>query len=89
MNMDIDIIDIRQLVKSKYYSEACAAVRSWKARLETAAHNELQQILGEKTRFFKKMQKSNPDLYILFQISDKGLEEKIYEKLTGIDVIFD
>ena len=47
------------------------------------------KIRDEQKEFFSRMNKDSPELYKVFAVSSKSIREKIYQNLTGREVIID
>ncbi len=82
-------MDLDELVRSKESQEAQRRISAWNERLEKAGPAEAIKVRDEKAAFFKAMRASSPDLYVVFQLDDKTLSERIYGKLTGKKVTID
>jgi hypothetical protein len=78
---------LENLVKSPEYNDAKRKVASWKQRLMVSDRMDALAIRDEKDEFFGKMRSSRPDLYAVFEVTDKSLSETIVKKVTGKDII--
>ena len=82
-------MEIHEITKTKEYAEAKEKIRDWKQRLESADKEETLRIRDEQKEFFSKMSKEFPELYKVFAVSSKSIREKIYQNLTGKEIIID
>ncbi len=82
-------MDLDKLIASEGYKDALRRVASWKERLAKGDMAEAMKVRQENAAFFSRMRKSEPELYAVFQLSDKELSEMIYKKMTGKDITID
>lgn len=82
-------MNLDKLIASEGYKDALRRVAAWKERLENGDVAEAMLVRQENAAFFSRMRKSDPELYSLFQLSDKELSEMIYKKMTGKDITID
>lgn len=82
-------MDLDKLISSERYKDALRRVAAWKGRLETADRAEAMRVREENAAFFTRMRESDPELYSVFQLSDKELSEMIFKRMTGKDITID
>ncbi|MFH1685232.1 MAG: hypothetical protein ABH983_02900 [Candidatus Micrarchaeota archaeon] len=75
--------------KTEEYKSAMIKIKSWKKGIEKSDRAGILSILDEKKIFFANMKKTNPGLYIIFQINDKELSEMASEKISGAKITID
>ncbi len=78
-----------ELHDTKEYRNAISKIKSWKKKLEKTNKEGATGILREKRDFFDEMRETNPQLYLVFQISDKEISEIANRKILGKEITLD
>ncbi|MBU0591001.1 hypothetical protein KKF81_06570 [Candidatus Micrarchaeota archaeon] len=79
---------LNELIKSKKYLQTLSKIKLWEKRIEESDAEDIVAIAKEKNEFFSIMKENDCQLYSVFEIQNKTLDEKIIEMITGRRMIF-
>ena len=78
--------DLEKILKSKEYKDALSKIKTLKDRLKKSSAKEALKVRDEKTAFFSKLKTDNTQLYMIFRIDEKIINEMLIKKIMNLDI---